>query len=238
MFIHKSKLENLLKKKNTEIVLFLPVMQMYRFTTVALSDYERKCYIHLRKFIQSFFPSDHIIHQDKIPTIFDYINEIKKALTFDNQFYSCSHYIERETGSYYALFYISHHIYGLDKMIETKWSADPIGGRGFKLEKPKIQTGLFDQEFKEEDKRKQLEFLENQILDTLKIKPLNNLEIYKLTLQNEFKPSHANKVLRSLIKSSKIRTYRPEGTVTQAELGFGISYKDFASQNIKVIFKK
>jgi len=236
--IHKNKLENLLKNKNTEIVLFLPVMQMYRFTSVALNDYERKCYIHLRNFINAFFPPNHIIHQDKIPNIFEYINEIKKALSFGGKFFTCSHYIERESGSYYALFYISPHIYGLDKMIETKWSADPIAGKGFKQEKISPQVSMFVTEFKESDNRKEIEFLKNQILEELKSREkLTNLDIYKLTLLNEFKPSHANKILKELLKSKRIKIFNPDNTPINGELGFGISYKDFSSRNIKIIFK-
>lgn len=234
--IHKNKLENLLKNKNTEIVLFLPVMQMYRFTTVALNDFERKCYANLRNFIKTFFQPNHTIHQDKIPNIFDYINEIKKALSFDSQFYTCSHYLERESGNYYALFYISPHIYGLDKMVETKWSTDPVTGKGFKQES--TQFSFFDSEFKENDTRKQLEYLKNQILTELKSKTqLNNLDIYRLTLLNEFKPSHANGVLKELLKSKRIHAYNPDNTASDAVLGFGISYKDFSNSNVKIIFK-
>lgn len=234
--IHKNKLEELLKNKNTEIVLFLPVMQMYRFTNVALNDFERKCYNNLRRFINTFFPTDHIIHQDKIPNIFDYINEIKKALTFNNQFFTCSHYLERESGNYYALFYISPHIYGLDKMVETKWAADPVNGKGYKQES--AQYSFFDSEFKQADTRKQIEFLKNQILTELKLKmQLNNLDIYRLTLLNEFKPSHANGVLKELLKSKRIHAYNPDNTASDAVLGFGISYKDFSNSNVKIIFK-
>lgn len=128
--IHKSKLENLLKNENTEIVLFLPVMQMYRFTSVALNDNERKCYANLRNFINTFFSKEHLMYQDNIPNIFEYINEIKKALSFGGKFFTCSHYIERESGSYYALFYISPHIYGLDKMVETNGLQIPLQARG------------------------------------------------------------------------------------------------------------
>ncbi|HEY5327118.1 MAG TPA: three-Cys-motif partner protein TcmP [Mucilaginibacter sp.] len=236
--IHKNKIENLLKNKNTEIVLFLPVMQMYRFTSVALNDYERKCFINLRNFINAFFPANHIIHQDKIPNIFEYINEIKKALSFGGNFFTCSHYLERERGSYYALFYISPHIYGLDKMVETKWSADPIAGKGFNQEKFNPQGSLFVTEFKELDTRKQIDFLKKQILKELKDKQqLNNLEIYKLTLLNEFKPSHANGILKELLKSKRVKAYNPDNIPINGELGFGISYKDFSSKNVKIIFK-
>jgi len=89
--IHKEKIHSILKNSSTEIILFLPVMQMYRFKTVALSDYDRSCYDNLRKFIFSFFPESHKIHKDGINNIFEFINEIKVALTFNGKFYTSSH---------------------------------------------------------------------------------------------------------------------------------------------------
>ncbi|MEO5909826.1 MAG: three-Cys-motif partner protein TcmP [Pelobium sp.] len=235
-FVNKDKLTKLLKNDNTEIVLFLPVMQMYRFTSIALSDYERSCYQHLRNFIESFFPKDHLIHTDKITSIFEYINEIKKALSF-GKYYTCSHYIERETGNYYALFYVSPHIYGLDKMIEAKWSADPISGRGFKKEKSTIQTSMFDTQFKEYDKRKELDYLKNRLLIELREnKELNNNDIYEITLLNEFKPSHANIVLKELLKNRTIKGFDKFNLDTQGETGFGISYKNYKDKAVKVKF--
>lgn len=49
--ISKQKLVDLLTKNHTEVLLFLPVMQMYRFSEIAFNDIERKCYEDLRRFI-------------------------------------------------------------------------------------------------------------------------------------------------------------------------------------------
>jgi len=129
--IQRNKLYNLLKNEHTEILMFLPVMQMYRFTDIAINNPSRACYEDLRKFIFSFFPSSHKILANSTDDIFDFIHQIKEALTFDKRFYTCSHYIERGKGNYYALFFITSNMYGLDKMVEAKWELDPVKGKGF-----------------------------------------------------------------------------------------------------------
>jgi three-Cys-motif partner protein len=53
--INKEKVINLLRNNCTEIILFLPVMQMYRFTEIAFLHEEKPHYENLRKFIISFF---------------------------------------------------------------------------------------------------------------------------------------------------------------------------------------
>jgi len=236
--IHKEKIQELLKNEFTEIIMFLPVMQMYRFKSIALSDSERACYDDLRRFIFSFFPSDHRIHSDQIESIFDFINEIKNTFSFNKKFYTSSHYIERGSGNYYALFYITPNLYGLDKMVETKWKLSPITGKGFN--QSKNQTNLFEQQFQEQDKRRQLEYLEKRLLNSINLAAtgLTNKDIYLLTLKNDFKPSHANEILRKLIKDNYIEIYNIRNEKVNVDFGFGISYKDFKDVNAKVFFKK
>ncbi|MDR2205069.1 MAG: three-Cys-motif partner protein TcmP [Flavobacteriaceae bacterium] len=135
--ISKEKIINLLKNNSTEIILFLPVMQMYRFTEKALQDEETAQYEPLRNFINSFFNS-----QINSNSIGEYIFSIKEALSINHKYYTCSHYIEREKGNYYALFFMTSNIYGLEKMLETKWKLSPISGKGFNQQK---QMGLFDE---------------------------------------------------------------------------------------------
>jgi three-Cys-motif partner protein len=234
--IDKDKIYTILKNECSEVILFLPVMQMYRFTGTALTDKEKACYENLRKFIYSFFPSSHKIHQNGIENILEYINEIKVALTFENRFYSCSHYIEREKGNYYALFFITSNIYGLEKMLEAKWKMDPIKGKGFDQQKNSFQISMFTQEFEEQDKRKQLDYLARIFLNEInEKKQLTNNDIYKLSLLNEFMPKHAKMVLKNLVKGS-IKAKSPSGITEDSEAGFGINYDNFRNNTVKVLF--
>lgn len=234
--IHKEKIYDLLKNECSEVILFLPVMQMYRFTDPALTYTEKKCYVHLRQFISSFFPSNHKIHSGGIADIFEYINEVKEALSFNGQFYTSSHYIEREKGNYYALFFMTANIYGLEKMLEAKWKMDPVKGKGFDQKKQAAQTAMFQEEFEEHDIRKSLEYLGKVILHEIKARgTLTNNEIYKLSLLNQFRPTHANSVMKQLLKK-EIKAKYPGGSQTQGGTGFGINYENYKNDEVKIIF--
>lgn len=233
--INSEKIYNLIKNEHTEILLFLPVMQMYRFADIALNDPDRACYENLRQFIFSFFPPTHKIHNDKIENVFDFINEVKLALSFKNSFYTCSHYIERGKNNYYALFFITSNMYGLDKMVEAKWKLDPVKGKGFTQKK--VAT-LFDNQFEEIDNKRQLDFLEILILKHLKEDILlSNTKIYELSLRNEFRPTHAKTVLDDLIKSKKIDTCNYKGEHIVNIGAYYLDYTHFKNNDNKVYFK-
>jgi three-Cys-motif partner protein len=234
--IDKEKIHTILKNECSEVILFLPVMQMYRFTGTALTYTERTCYENLRKFIFSFFHPEHKIHTDGIQDIFEYIQEIKAALSFDGKFYTSSHYIEREKGNYYALFFISSNIYGLEKMLEAKWKMDPVKGKGFDQKNTKSQTSMFQNEFEEHDKRKELDYLANIIRKEIKLKgSLNNNDIYRLSVLNEFRPTHANTVMKQLLKNV-IKAEYPSNRETNVLTGFGINYDNYKNGEVKIIF--
>jgi three-Cys-motif partner protein len=225
--ISKEKIISLLNNKCTEIILFLPVMQMYRFTEIALIE-EKKHYENLRKFIKSFFDDSNNV---KTETIFEYIYSIKKALSINDTYFTCSHYIEREKGNYYALFFISSNIYGLEKMLETKWKLDPVRGKGFNQNKNPTQRSLFDEQMKEIDNLREISHLEDVIYQSTKQNDtITNVEIYKLTLKNEFTPKHASVALKNLIAQSKIQE------VNNA-LGYGVNYTNYKNKSIISKFK-
>lgn len=232
--IESRKIYNLIKNKHTEIILFLPIMQMYRFAEIALNDPTRACYDDLRKFIFSFFPANHKIHSKKLDSVFEFIKEVKGALSFEKQFYTCSHYIQRDTNNYYALFFISSHIYGLDKMVEAKWKLDPIKGKGFIQEKAPT---LFDDHFEEIDKNMALGYLKTCLLKALKIGPLSNTQVYELALINEFKPQHAKETLNELIKNKKVEICNSSGSSISHIGSFGLDFTHFKNKTNKIYFK-
>jgi hypothetical protein len=183
-------------------------------------------YENLRKFLMSFFGEN---QQPSNKTIFEYIRSIKEALSINNKYYTCSHYIEREKGSYYALFFIGSNIYGLEKMIETKWKLDPVKGKGFNQKK---SPNLFDDEFEEFDNMREIVYLENAIYKSIERNgKQTNCDIYALTLHHEFLPKHANDVLKNLIKQGKIQELNKS-------VGYGINYQNFKRKYVTSIFVK
>lgn len=233
--ITSNKIYDLIKNEHTEIILFLPVMQMYRFADIALTDNERTCYEDLRKFIFSFFPSTHKIHSEKLSNVFEFIHEVKNALSFNNKFYTCSHYIERGKNNYYALFFITSNLLGLDKMVEAKWKLDPVKGKGYTQKK--VPT-LFDAEFEETDNKREIDFLKQTIFTFIQQKELvSNTQVYELALINEFRATHAKAVLDELIKSGKVETYNAQGIRLDAGGAYYLDYTHFKQSNNKIYFK-
>lgn len=234
--IDKNRIVNLLKKRYSEVLLFLPVMQMYRFSGIALTDFERKCYEDLRKFIFDFFPEGHKIREEKASDVFEFIGLIKEALSFDGQYYTCSHYIERDKGNYYAVFFITSNIYGLERMLAVKWNKDASSGKGYRKES--AQKSLFEIEEKDDEFSISLDSFSRKVLEFLKETPQkNNLELYEFVLRNEFLPKHANEVLRSLQKKKPfVYDILTESLILKPK-SFYLTYEEFKTKSPKVYFK-
>ncbi|HUM53273.1 MAG TPA: three-Cys-motif partner protein TcmP [Chitinophagales bacterium] len=229
--IDKNKIYRLLQNEYTEVILFLPVSQMYRFADKAMTDEEKKCYDNLRKFINSFLSNSIVSEYDNFKSVFDFINELKEALSFNSKFYTCSHYIQRGGGNYNALFFITSNIYGLEKMIEAKWKLDPTNGEGFKQIIPQIS--MFEQVEKEEEKNRNISSLKKLITDFItKYQSVNNVQLYKLCLTHEFQPTQTIKALDELIKSKKIKI--ADNTINP--IGKYINYRHFKENIIKATF--
>jgi len=221
--INKYKLISLLRNNCSEIILFLPVMQMYRFIKTAFIYDEEPYYENLRKFFLSFFDC---LSDLNIDSIFSFIQSIKKILSINDTYYTCSHYIERGNGSYYAIFFIGSNIYGLEKMVETKWKLDPGQGKGFKQKENPGQLSMFEDEIKMFDILQSISTLENIIYQEIsKRSILTNVELYEISLKNEFLPKHTNSALNNLIDKKKIQ-------ITNKVKGYGINNSNYKNNNV------
>lgn len=194
--IKKELLLDLMENGRTEVILFLPISHMQRFTKAALQDDEAITqYEPLRDFVYSFFPdTNHPIRQSTVK-VKEYIRYVADALKFGDKFFATSYYIERDKTNHFALFFVSSNIFGFEKILETKWELDEDQGGGFKL--PEITGNLFAEEFALEAKIENAQRLKALLEDALK-SPRTNNEIYELVVRHEFLPKHANEVLREL----------------------------------------
>ena len=187
-----------MENKKTEIILFLPISHMHRFTQKAMQDEETTQYEPLRKFVNSFFSENHEMRQKQLP-VMQYIRHISEALKFNDRFFATSYYIERDKTTYFALFFMSSNILGFQKILEVKWALDENSGRGFKI--PQLQGNLFAEEFAEDTKNENAERLEKILLDKLQ-EPKTNRQIYEITLQSEFLPKHTNEIFEKWQKDN------------------------------------
>jgi hypothetical protein len=164
---------------------------MQRFTTVAVAS-DLKPYEPLKEFVYSFFQGNHPIKRHTVGAL-EYVEFVKDALRFD-QYFSTSYYIERDESNYYALFFVSPHIYGFETILNVKWQLDEESGRGFR--QPEIQPSFFDQEDRDLQKLGDYEKLENILQEAL-IQPKTNQEIHEIVLRHEFLPKHAAEVFKN-----------------------------------------
>ena len=194
--IKKELILELMGNGYTEVILFLPISHMQRFTNAAIQDEDAIIqYEPLRDFVYSFFPdTNHPIRQSTVKAK-DYIRYVADALKFNDTFFATSYYIERDKANCFALFFMSSNIFGFEKILETKWALDEERGRGFKL--PDATGNLFEEEFALEAKNDNARRLKSILEEALK-SPHTNNEIYEIVLRNEFLPKHANEVLREL----------------------------------------
>lgn len=212
--IDKSLIEELLKNKRTEVIIFLPINQMFRFKDKTVGDEVKKDFLPLKKFIEQFGIDVNAVDGD-----IDLINEIEQSLSFDGKYFSTSYHIKNQQGKYYALFFVTSNIYGLEKILEVKWKLDDQQGSGFH------NTSQVDM------------FLETQKIDGLKEKLniflqeiRNNNEIYEWTLKQGFMPKHTNQILKELQNSKKLKI-TPDAT---RKGSFYINYDHYKNQTVKI----
>lgn len=229
--IKKELLLSLMRNGYTEVILFLPISHMQRFTNAAIQDEESiSQYEPLRNFVYSFFPDEnHPIRQNTVKAK-DYIQYIADALKFGNQYFVTSYYIERDKANYFALFFMSSNIFGFEKILETKWKLDEEHGGGFKL--PESTGNLFAEEFAIEAKNENASKLKGILEDALK-RPLTNNDVYELVVRNEFLPKHANEVLKEMQATNpKFKVVNIITGEKARKNAFYLSYKQYNSEPV------
>lgn len=234
--IKKEVIQQLItNKRNTEIILFLPISQIYRFTGKVLNDEDHNVK-SLQDFIQSFFPDkNHPIYNNQLSDEKGLIEFIRQALSFDEKFFATSYFIQRDNKNhYYALFFVTPNIYGLEKILEVKWSLNEEHGEGF--EQPKQMQSLFADQEKESAKQEQYRKLEQIIINFIsKNKTVNNNQIYELTLKNMYLKKHANEILRNLQKENKINVIDIQTQKNARKGSFYLGYDYYKNKTNKIL---
>jgi len=236
--IEAATILDLLKGRNTEVILFLPVSFIYRFSSIAQIRDDVVQYDHLRSFIASFFPTNHPIRKNEpLLSPLDFIKNLKEAMTFDGKFHSASYFIQRDKGNYFALFFMTSNLLGLEKFLKTKWELDPIKGEGFKM--PNQSPGLFDDFFNKEDKDGRIVDFGKALEAFLKSGLRNDSSVYEFTLANEFLPEHTNSIFKEWQKAGIIEVLEKENDALARKGSFNINYESTKNNSAgsKFIFK-
>ena len=192
--IYKKDIYDLMNIGKTEILIFLPVYNMYRFLKPTKEYQTNPSYRHIRRIMEEFEL------EYSVNNIEEYIANIEKSFSFNGKFFSTSLKLEKNKNrNIYALFFITKNIYGFEKAIEAKWKVDEICGNRFKVQ----EVNLFSEEFNNKDNQKCIEDYKEKLINFLQIYKTNN-EIYKFTLTNGYLPKHSNEILRDLQDQDKL----------------------------------
>ena len=230
--IRKEIISSIMIKRFTEIILFLPIVQMYRFTNKAInSNKDETQYLPLKQFIESFFYEDHPMRHNEYGNILQYIEYIKQGLKIDSSYFTTSYYLERSKSHFFALFFITKSLYGKEKILEVKWELNEESGKGFNLQQP---PSLFAEEFAKSEAESNYERLKAIIITALKKSALNNRQIYALTLENDFLPKHTNMILRQLQNNSSIMVVNLETQKPARKGSFYINWDHYQNYIPKI----
>ncbi|HFU75181.1 MAG TPA: three-Cys-motif partner protein TcmP [Arcobacter sp.] len=184
--IYKRDIISLMEAGKSEILIFLPIHLMYRFLKPTKLDEENRSYLPLRRFMEEFG----LEYNAQTPK--EYIKHIEEAFLCDEKYFTTSYVLQADSNNYYALFFITKNLRGLEKAVITKWDLDELCGEG--LEKEKAPS-LFETLEKEDKKENCLNILEAKLKIFLSIERTNN-EIFKFTLLNGFLLKHSNDILK------------------------------------------
>lgn len=212
--IDKSLIEELLKNERTEVIIFLPINQMTRFKDKTVGDDVKKEFLPLKIFVEQFG-----IDVDTVNGDVDLIKKIEQSLSFGEKYFSTSYHIKNQQGNYYALFFVTSHIYGLEKILEVKWKLDDQQGSGFNNTN---QGDMFLETQKIEELKENLKLFLHE--------SKNNNEIYEWTLKQGFMPKHTNQILKELQNNNRLKN-----TPDSIRRGsFYVNYNNYKKQKVKI----
>ena len=214
-------IKELLSNNKSEVLVFLPIRDMYRFAN--MSNEERNAgHEPLHKFISEVFPTG----APKFESQLDFIHKIKNGLkrVLLNYFVD-TFSLEREPGHFFCLFFFTSHILGFEKMLETKWELDTEQGRGLKYEKSgMLFSGTEMQDFPNDLKR----FIQSE--------RKHNSELYAYSLHQGFLTKHTNEILRDWLQKDELQVFNSDGTVGRKG-AFYLTYDSFKNDPFKIYFQ-
>lgn len=178
----------MLEPGSTEVLLWLPTPQMYRYAeAVFQNDFHGSD--PLREFLMELFGNS----TPNFNSDFDFIEQLKgrfRAYLKDLNVFVDTFTLQRDVTNTYCLFFFTRNIKGFEKIVATKWDLDKERGKGFTIEK----TLNFLSEIELSEYPKKLwAYIESAEYRT-------NKELFLYGLENGFLPKHTKNVLDTLKK--------------------------------------
>jgi len=218
--IKVADLKSLLQSKKSEVLLFLPTQFMFRFENKGTPE----CLVD---FISELMPVDQWPESE---TGIDFIENLteafRKSLGID--YFVDSFIISRDKNKFFCLFFFTSHIYGFDRMLDSKWKIDEEEGRGWEYQS---ENSLFNNVEKEANtikfEQKLIAFLKNE---------RTNSDVYQFTLHNGHLPTHANEILIKLQTDGKLSALNSDDSKARKS-SFYLNYKDYKNEPKRIKLK-
>lgn len=222
--IQPNLIREILSRKSTELILFLPVSFMYRFVDCATKG-ESPGHKPLKLFLDQLFSGTDVCFTSTENFIVALKNKFKEFLN-PLQIFNTTYSLKAANGNMYCLFLFTTHVLGFQKMLETKWDLDEQNGKGFEI--GNRQRGLFTDVLFSPYVEKVRKFLKESESDK------TNSDLFLFGLENEYLPSHTKKVLDHLSKNgTPIRKYKADGTSVK---GYCINYKNYGQKAESTVY--
>lgn len=206
--VSEQEITEIMRQAKSEILLFIPLTFIYRFLK---GDHRNPRLQSIANFLNSYSIDDKKAQQCE--SVEDFAKLISS--TMQDKYEYAWHASLKESSNTYSLFFISQHHYGLDKFLEA---------RDFILDK---------------DKTIQLTFFpvgdESIVLDLLRTNNgLNNCQLYKLGINNGYRPAAMNKILKILERKKEI-TITPVGVKNRKKGSFYNGSDYYRKNDIRTI---
>lgn len=207
----------LLENRKTEVLLFLPTQFMFRFESKGTPE-------SLKEFISELVPKE---DWPKSETGVDFIEKLRDGFrkVLGKDLFVDSFIITRDKNQFFSLFFFTAHIYGFDRMLESKWEIDAEEGRGWYYE----EASLFNSQPKKPNTLK----FERNLMNFLKGVYRSNAEVYEFTIRNGHLVGHANDILSRAQNDGHLEVVAKDGKTVRKN-SFFVRYRDYKDEPDKI----
>jgi three-Cys-motif partner protein len=215
-----SEIRDLLSNKKSEVLLFLPTHFMFRFSENGTPE-------SLHDFINDIVPRN---QWPKSATGLDFVENLKYAFqkNLGKDFFVDSFIISRDKNQFFCLFFFTSHIYGFDRMLDTKWEIDTEDGRGWKFNA--ATSDLFSQAVSSPNTSKF-----EKILEAYLEQKRSNKELYVFTLRKGHLPAHTTQILKKWQDDGILVATLPDGKPARKS-AFYISWSSYKNNQEAKIY--
>lgn len=172
------------KNVNAEVMMFLPITEMYRFRTMNKPNTSLKVW------------TDFIYRREgTCDNVTKFAHDISDA--FKSKSYYSGYFIlhNQEFNNTYAIFFLSSHIYGLDRFNEAKWKIDKQGGIKMDVDQMTMSISIVSDGVYQTNLIELKQIIINAIKDSGKGK-FNNKEMYEFLINTGYLPQHFNELMK------------------------------------------